>query len=317
MPRSKLKVIVAGNVTLDVLCYPVNDVPRHESISFERAFVGPGGCASNTAIVLASLGVPTGIVACIGNDEAAQIARRTWQAYGVDARFVEAVAAQTAVSVGLIDSEFQPRFIHTSGANAMLTPERLKPTAYAQAGAKWLHLGGYFVLPGLAQAGLAAVFQKVRALGMATSLDVVTSPAMDDPAPLWPVLPHVDVFFCNLHEARRLTGARTAPEAAAFLKKRGAKTVVVKLGAEGAFVQSADFGGIVSAPSVEVADTTGAGDAFAAGYIAAALEGAPPREATIYGNKIGAQAVTALGATAAFQVNAEAQRARKTTDYTD
>jgi len=300
MPKTNLKAIVAGNVTLDVLCYPVDDVPRHESIAFERAFVGSGGCASNTAVVLASLGVPTGILACIGDDESGKIARRTWQTYGVDDRFVETVSAQTAVSVGLIDSEFQPRFIHTSGANALLTPGRFNPQAYAAIGARWLHIGGYFVLPGLMRGGLDAVLQQARALGMATSLDVVTSPAMANPAPLWAVLPNVDVFFCNLHEAERLTGAETAAEAAAILKKRGAQTVVVKLGAEGAFVQSPSFCGVVPAPAVKVVDTTGAGDAFAAGYIAAALEGAPPREATLRGNEVGAQAVTALGATAAF-----------------
>ena len=301
MSKPNLKVVVAGNVTLDVLCYPVDDVPRHESIAFERAFVGSGGCASNTAVVLASLGVPTGIVACIGDDESGEIARRTWQTYGVDARFVEVVTAQTAVSIGLIDSDFQPRFIHTSGANALLTPDRLNPRAYAAAGARWLHIGGYFVLPGLTQGKLAAVLQQARALGMATSLDVVTSPAMENPAPLWALLPQVDVFFCNLHEAKRLTGAESAAEAAALLEQRGAQTVVVKLGAKGAFVQSDGFRGVVPAPAVDVVDTTGAGDAFAAGYIAAALEGAPPREAALRGNEIGAQAVTALGATAAFQ----------------
>ena len=296
-----MQAIIAGNVTLDVLCYPVDEVPRHESIAFEQAAVGPGGCASNTAVVLASLGVPVGIAACIGNDEAAHLARRTWQRYGVDARFVETVEAPTAVSVGLVDSTFQPRFIHTSGANAHLTPDRLRPADYAAAGARWLHIGGYFVLPGLLTPDLAPVLEAARARGLRTSLDVVTSPAMANPAPLWPLLPHLDAFFCNAHEGRRITGESEPEAIAAALAAKGAATVLVKLGAAGCYVHSADFRGVVPAPPApRVVDTTGAGDAFAAGYIAAALSGASPKEAAAAGNRAGAQAVTALGAIAAF-----------------
>ena len=61
--------LVFGNVTLDIICYPVNDVPRHESISFDDVTVSPGGCGSNTAIGLAALGIPAGIVARTGEDE--------------------------------------------------------------------------------------------------------------------------------------------------------------------------------------------------------------------------------------------------------
>ncbi len=296
-----LAAFIVGNVTLDVLCSPVDDVPRHESIGCEQAAVGPGGCASNTAVVLASLGVPVGIAACIGHDDAARFARRTWQTYGVDDRFVTVVSSATAVSVGLVDSAHQPRFIHTSGANAALTPDRLQPQAYAAAGARWLHLGGYFVLPGLLTPALAEVFHAARRLGLRTSLDVVTSPAMSHPEPLWPVLPQVDVFFCNLHEGRRLTGESTPAAIAAALRTRGAATVIVKLGSEGCYLADEHGARRLPAPAVsEVVDTTGAGDAFAAGYIAAALQGASPPEAAAYANRIGAQAVTALGAVAAF-----------------
>ncbi len=296
-----MQALVLGNVTLDVICYPVDEVPRHESIAFEQAAVGPGGCASNTAVVLAALGVPVGVAACLGNDEAAHLARRTWQRYGVDDRFVETVDAPTAVSVGLVDHDRQPRFIHTPGANTSLTPERLRPEAYAAAGVKWLHLAGYFVLPGLLTPALAPVLAQARAAGMRISLDVVTSPAMDDPTPLWPLLPLLDVFFCNAHEGYRLTGYRDPEDIAAALGERGARRVVVKLGAAGSYGWAPDFQGRVPAPEIQpVVDTTGAGDAFAAGFIAAQLQGHPFKEALRRGNAAGAQAVTGLGAIAAF-----------------
>ncbi len=182
----RLDAVVVGNVTLDVLCYPVDDVPRHESMAFERAAVGPGGCASNTAVVLAAQGVATAVVAYLGDDHAGQIARATWRAYGVADQWVSTVPQPTAVSVGLVDSAYQPRFIHTSGANAGLTPAAIQPETYAAWGARWLHVAGYFVLPGLLTPRLAERLQQARRLGLRTSLDVVTSPAMDDPAALWP-----------------------------------------------------------------------------------------------------------------------------------
>ncbi len=296
-----MRAVVVGNVTLDVLCYPVDEVPRHESIAFEQAAVGPGGCASNTAVVLAALGVPTAVVACVGADQAAALARRTWRTFGVDPRFVHPVAAPTAVSVGLVDRQHQPRFIHTPGANAHLTPQRLRPQAYAAAGARWLHLAGYFVLPGLLTPALAPVLAQARAAGLRVSLDVVTSPAMDDPTPLWPLLPLLEVFFCNAHEGYRLTGHRDPEAIAEALRARGARRGVIKLGAAGAYGWAPDFQGRVPAPEVRpVVDTTGAGDAFAAGFIAAQIQGLSFAEALRRGNAAGARAVTALGAIAAF-----------------
>jgi sugar/nucleoside kinase (ribokinase family) len=73
-----LDALVFGNVTLDVICYPVNEVPRTESIAFDDVMVSPGGCGSNTAIGLAALGVPTGIVGRTGDDDAADLLFRYW-----------------------------------------------------------------------------------------------------------------------------------------------------------------------------------------------------------------------------------------------
>ena len=123
-----MDAIIFGNVTLDILCYPVNEVPRHESIAFEQVTVSPGGCGSNTAIGLAALGVPTGIIARTGEDDQADLLFRYWNRVGVDPRFVERTPGQpTGTSVGLIDAQFQPRFVHTSGANRGLTAAVIDP----------------------------------------------------------------------------------------------------------------------------------------------------------------------------------------------
>ncbi len=85
----KLAAVVFGNVTLDVICYPVDDVPRHESLAFEQSTISPGGCASNVAIGLASLGIPTGLIASTGQDDPGDLLESYWQRTGVDTRFVK------------------------------------------------------------------------------------------------------------------------------------------------------------------------------------------------------------------------------------
>jgi 2-dehydro-3-deoxygluconokinase len=101
-----------------------------------------------------------------------------------------------------------------------------------------------------------------------------------------------DLVMPGLAEGQILTGLQTAPEIAAFYLERGARQVVIKLGAQGAYFADRDSRGM--APGVEVprvVDTVGAGDGFAVGVISALLEGLSLAEAAARGNKIGARVV--------------------------
>lgn len=296
-----MEAVVFGNVTLDVLCQPVDDVPRRESIVFGRASVGPGGCGSNVAVGLCALGVPTALVACTGSDDAAFLVRSYWERVGLDTRFVRQVpGAPTAVSVGLVDSEAQPRFIHTPGANAALTVDDLDVCALASEGARVLHVGGFFALPGLLDGRLSELLSLTRECGLLTTLDVIRSTTMANPGPLWPCLPHLDVFLCNAPEARVLTGEGDPVAAARALRSRGASAVVVKLGSEGCWLEGDGLRERVPAVPSAVEDTTGAGDAFAAGFIAALLRGDDLAAACEAGNAAGARVVRAFGAVASW-----------------
>jgi len=292
-----IDAVVFGNVTLDVICKTVDEVPRHESLAFDQVAVTPGGCGSNVAVGLCALGVPAALVACIGSDDAAELVRNFWERFGLDQRFVRVVAGQpTGTSVGLVDSEAQPRFIHTPGANAFLNVDALDINALAAEGARSLHIAGYFVLPGILDGRLPATLASAQQHGMFTSLDVVRSKRMQDPGSLWPSLPYLDLFLCNAHEAWRLTGEEQPELAGRCLRLRGAKSVIVKLGMHGCWLESPAFSGRIKAPQAGVVDTTGAGDAFAAGLIRALLQGYEIEDACWSANQVGAQAVGTLGA---------------------
>jgi sugar/nucleoside kinase (ribokinase family) len=119
-------------------------------------------------------------------------------------------------------------------------------------------------------------------------------------------LPHVDFFFCNSREACFLTGEDDPIEAVRALRTRGAWAVVLKLGADGCWIESADLSEGVPGLPAEVVDTTGAGDAFAAGFIAAMLrdDGGDHADrlkaACRAGNAAGARMVSVFGAATAW-----------------
>jgi ribokinase len=298
MAAEKEIIAVAGNVTLDVICKTVDDVPRYDSTSFQEAVVTPGGCASNTALNLAQQGEKVCLIACTGDDQVAEILTQTWAKFGIDTRFVKKIKDQTTgVSVGLVDSDLQPRFIHTPGANRELTLQSLVPEELAQMGVGLLHIAGYFVLPGLLRPGLDRILKGIRDKNIFITLDVVTSPAMLSPEVLWPVLPGLDLFLCNQREAEILTELNDPDLAASFFHERGARTVVIKLGSRGCWFSASGSGVLIPGEKPErVHDTTGAGDAFAAGLVSALRRGKDLPDACREGNRLGAAAVGFLGA---------------------
>ncbi len=301
-----MDAVVVGNATLDVICYPVDEVPRYDSISFDRSIVSPGGCGSNAAVGLCSLGVSTALVAVLGDDDAAFLVERFWQRLGLDQRFIQRYSGtQTGTSIGLLDSQRQPRFVHSMGANSLLCAEDLPIEAIIAAGARALHIAGYFVLPGLLNPALPSRLAKARRAGIHTSLDVVDSPHMVDPSTLWPCLPELDVFLCNAVEAGRITGHLDALQAAKDLRRRGANAVVVKLGAEGCWLESESCSQLIPGLPSVVVDTTGAGDAFCAGLVAGILRGEDLPQACSSGNHAGRRMVSALGAVAGWFVPEE------------
>jgi len=294
----KGSVAVLGNVNLDVICRPVDEVPRRDSIGFEDGLVVPGGCGSNVAIQLGQLGVETLLFAVRGDDYSGEILQRSWDQVGVNSNFVKVDSElHTGLSVALVDSDYQPRFLHTPGANEILDGSEINIKGLQTNRTCFLHVAGYFVLPGLLDRNFKAILSKVREADISTSLDVVTSPAMENPDPLWEILPEIEVFFCNQSEARLLSNRKDPSEAARWIFEQGPDTVIIKMGAEGCFYLTEKRSAFVpSIPVQNLRDTTGAGDAFAAGFLAARLRGLDLPAACAAGNRSGARAVQYVGA---------------------
>jgi sugar/nucleoside kinase (ribokinase family) len=293
-----MRAIVFGNVTLDVICRTIDEVPRYESMAFDHVTISPGGCASNVAIGLSSLGIDTGLICNIGNDDAGALLQKTWKKYDIDLRYIRVIEDMTtAVSIGLVDSKSQPRFIHTPGANRSLVSEDISMAIEAiDRGVKVVHIAGFFVLPSLLNTKFPEQLKKLKSRDTLITLDVVYSPRYWKPKYLFPCLNYIDVFMCNEKEGERLTSLTGPENITNYLHSKGANTIVIKLGGEGCYYNDKYSMGFVDAERVPVVDTTGAGDAFAAGLISALIQGKDIREACEMGNRTGSRMVSSPGA---------------------
>ena len=168
------------------------------------------------------------------------------------------------------------RFIHTFGANGRFRAADI-PLDRAK-NCRILYLGGYLLMEEVKADELAAVFAAARKAGVKTVLDVVTpGPSGDYLSRLEPLLPEVDVFLPNNHEAELITGECDLVCQAECFHRLGAKTTIITLGDRGAvLVGRRNPLAARRRSKVPFVDGSGGGDAFAAGYMAGLLEGLDP-----------------------------------------
>lgn len=251
-----------------------------------------GGAGANTAAWLAHCGVEPVLVARVGDDVAGRRASEQLTTAGVRCAFTIDPTAATCCVVVLVDGEGQRSMLPDRGAAARLAPTDLDQALLAEA--KHLHLSGYVLLDASSRDAGVAMLAAARAAGLTTSVDPQAAALITDPALFLEEVRGVDVLLPNLDELAALTGSRDPASAAKLLDAVGA--VAVTTGPSGASWVSRE--GMVSVPSVpsECVDSTGAGDAFDAGLLAALQEGRPPEECLLAGVRLGAMAVGQVGA---------------------
>lgn len=290
-----LDVVVVGDVMADVVAAMAGPLARGSDTP-ARVTMRGGGSAANVAVWLAGEGVPTSFVGRVGDDALGRESVRALAEAGVAAWVGTDTEAPTGACVVLVEPGGERSMLPDAGANATLAAEHL-PRQPFRPGAH-LHLSGYPLLnDGSRDAGLAAL-ALARAAGMTVSVDPASVALLEKAgaARFLEWTRGVDVLLPNRDEAEALTGAADPREAAQRLAD-GYREVVVKLGADGALWQQ----GFISASAaaergIAVVDTTGAGDAFAAGFLASWLLHPEPETALTAGNRLAARAVGRVGA---------------------
>jgi sugar/nucleoside kinase (ribokinase family) len=289
-------IVCLGILVADVVGWPLQAIPNPgRLVLIDEMGLFAGGCAVNAATVLARFGLPVEIIGKIGQDPFGDflldvLARRGIRTQGIrrDER------SGTSASMVLVEPNGERRFIHYIGANATLTSADIDLTLIENAAL--LHIGGALVLPGLDGEPLGKVLWQAQTAGVTTFLDTVWDDTGRWMELLAPCLPHIDVFVPSLPEAQALTGLTDPAAVGRALLEQGVGTVALKMGADGCLVMTEGESHRLPAYQVEVVDTTGAGDAFAAGFIAGVWEGLSLEETAHLANAAGALCVTGSGA---------------------
>jgi len=285
------RIVVLGDVMVDVVVRLSEPLARGSDAPAEIRFHG-GGSAANTAAWLAAAGAEPVLVGVVGDDERGREARAGLVAAGVDARLVVDPEFPTGTCLVLVGPDGERTMAPDAGANDALLPGDLVPELLGEGG--HLHVSGYSLLrAGSRGAAIDAVRRAARA-GMTVSVDPSSSALLSAEFLDW--ADGADLLLPNASEAHALTGASDPERAARSLAERFGE-VVVTLGPGGALWTDGDAVlRAAAAPVSEVVDSTGAGDAFAAGLLAARVAGMSTAEALAAGCRLAARAVTQGGA---------------------
>lgn len=286
------KIVVLGNINQDfVMTAERMPEPGETVLGGDLRFVA-GGKAANQAVTAARLGAEVTIIGRVGDDVFGPSLLGNLAREGIDTTHVitDAEAASGAAFIALATSG-ENSIISVPGANFCVSPEQVRDAAGAVAEGDFALV--QFAVP------LAAVEELIAVAAEAGTRVQI------DPTPVRDRLPHnfSQAFAAvpNETEVAAITGASVndvagAARAAGQLRDIGLSIGVVKLGANGCVLQSDEGTWHVPGFEVTVVDTTGAGDAFAAGFAVALAEGRAPTDAACFANACGALAATVFGA---------------------
>jgi sugar/nucleoside kinase (ribokinase family) len=290
-----VNVLCIGDVMLDVIAR-INVTPQkinYGSDTTSRISTNGGGAAGNVAAWLTRTTASSTIVSHVGDDPAGSALIAEFDALGV-AHGNLAIAGETSgVVVVLVDSSGERTMFPDKGANSNLTLADLPKLDGFQA----VYISGYALLNPLARPGVLAMIEKIRTDSIPIYFDPASVGAMKDVSDKeihqWFSL--MNVLMLNEEESIYLTGLVDIERALDYLLEFS-EVVVIKRGSLGAIAKTRGFDSIsVPAIAATVVDTTGAGDSFAAGFIAAFAAKRDLTAALTAGTELAAQCVAIVG----------------------
>ncbi|MBI2852777.1 MAG: carbohydrate kinase family protein [Chloroflexi bacterium] len=274
---SKIQVIGLGAMNMDYLCQ-VERILEDGEAHIKNFVLSPGGSAANTIYALAKLGVSTGFIGAVGEDDNGDTLLGSLDLAEVDVSGIKTMSnAMTGFAFCLSDTWGRRSIYVMPGANDLLSLD-ITDTDYVNQ-AELLHVSSF------ADARqLDGIIQLIETLSPSVKFSFTPGAlyAGIGLRALKPILERTDILFINRDEVPQLTHCQDIVAGAKQLLKRGCKTVVVTLGGglelhtprgkviAASYILSADGEHFVQPRTPEkmkIADTTGAGDAFAAGFL--------------------------------------------------
>lgn len=253
-----------------------------------------GGNGAITSYTLARLDTPVRLWGMLGRDNAGDRVLDELGSAGVDVSHVTRSDSPTPATVVLVNPNGARALLHRPGASREAFKDPPQITDELALDCTWFHLANLFALPAL-RPHAAGLVQQARRRGLSVSIDTGWDARGEWIDVLGPCLPFADLLFVNEDEARELTGISHPMQSAQALEDRGARHVVVKLGAAGCVLVHGGESLACPAFQVDVVDTTGAGDCFVGGFLAGLQRGLSHSDAANLANAVGALCVQKMG----------------------
>lgn len=312
-----MEVLCLGIFVADVVAKPIEEMPGKGKLKLVDAMeLHTGGCASNAGYALNKLGISTGLMGKLGNDGFGDFVMNYMKSAGIDIRGIKRTSsANTSATMVMVSADGERTFFHYLGANAELCYDDIDFSIIKDT--RILHVAGAFLMPKFDGEPTAKVLKQAQEWGIITSLDTAWDSKGNWMKCLEPCLSYLDIFMPSIEEARMITGKESPGEIAEYLLSYGIKTVALKMGERGSYTRTKDWELYLPVYKVNTVDATGAGDAFAAGFLAGICRGWDHKEAAKLANAVGACCVTAMGATAGIKSLQETMEFMKTTSLVD
>jgi ribokinase len=283
------KIVVVGSINMDLVTQ-TNHLPQPgETVIGSYYQYCPGGKGANQAVAAARLGAQVTLIGQVGEDEAG-----TQLLAGLerDQININAVARSAPYRSGLavvtVDLKGENTIVVIPGANQGVDQAYVQKASYSFAGADVVLIQLEIPMSGVIEAAKQ---------GHQAGAKVILNPSPLQSLPP-ELLAHVHVLVLNQHESQTMTGCSEPHAAANALLKQGFETVVITIGAGGAWVTDQEIANPmhISGIQVEAVDSTGAGDAFTGALAVAFAERQEISAAILFANRAGAYAATILGA---------------------
>ena len=292
-----MDILCVGQMVADILIQGVDEVDFSVDTKRVKSIViKNGGDCLNTAIDLQYLGNDVGFAGALGADAMGDFLSQTLKSHGIDDSGIKYVNdCETSTVAAIINLKGERVFLYYGGTNDIFCFEHINQDMVRKA--KFIHVGGTYLLPRFDGVGATKLFELAHEYGKFTSMDVTWDTTGKWMEIIEPCLKHLDLFMPSINEAKEIAGTEVPEEIADFLKKKGVKNVIIKLGKDGCYVNA--FGEEFYQPSykVKVVDTTGAGDSFVAGVLTGLNQGWNIRKSVQFASAVSAKCIQKLGAT--------------------
>jgi ribokinase len=286
-------ITVVGSLNMDLIVRVPRFPEPGEAIHGEDLQTACGGKGANQAFAVARMGHPAFMLGCVGQDGFGEAMLANLRAVGVDTTGVlQRAGVPSGTALILVhDVSGQNEIVVASGANRTLTADDVQAAADVLRRSDAVIAQLETTLP-----ATRAALMLARAAGRLSVLNPAPFAPLDDA-----LLALCDYLVPNENEAARLVGSEvddvpSAARAAETLRARGARNVLITLGAAGVWVDAEGWRGHVPAFPVKAVDTVAAGDTFIGAFVTRLVEGAALHEAVRFGCAAAAIAVTRPGA---------------------